>query len=326
MLFMVWVVATITFLVVRALPGNPVDIFIQDLVRTGTPFAEAKHRATAILRIDVDAPLINQYLSYLGNLVRGDLGDSYIIARGRAVADVIATRLPWTLFSIGISMTISFWLGLKLGLFAAYRRNSRTDHLLANVSAALDAVPAVLFAVLAVLLLGIVWRIVPVDFMRGAYSPSVRPGPTLEFAADALLHLVVPGAVYVLSSLGAWVLAMRSNTVGVLGEDYVTMARARGLPEGRVRSAYVGRNARLPLVTAFAIALGFSVGGSVLIEQIFVYPGVGFTLAQAIGRRDYPVMQGILIVTTVCVLVAVAIADALAGWLDPRIRVPSEAR
>ena len=100
----------------------------------------------------------------------------------------------------------------------------------------------------------------------------------------------------------------------------------RGLPERRVRDAYVGRNARLPLVTAFAIALGFTVGGSVLIEQIFVYPGIGYTLFQAVARRDYPVMQGILIVTTVCVLVAVTVADALYGWLDPRIRIPAERR
>lgn len=325
MVFMIWVVATITFVVVRALPGNPVDIFIQDLVRGGMPYAEAKQRASITLRLDLDTPILAQYVAYLGNLVRGDLGDSYVIARGHSVTGVIASRLPWTLFSVGISLTISFWLGLKLGLLAAYRRNSRLDHVLTNLSAALDAVPAVLIAVLAVLVLGVVWKVVPIGLMRGAYSPTVRPGLSLEFAGDALLHLAVPAAVYLLSSLGAWVLAMRSNAIGILGEDHVTMARARGLPESRVREAYVGRNARLPLVTAFAIALGFTVGGSVLIEQIFVYPGVGYTLAQAVARRDYPVMQGVLIVTTVCVLVAVAVADALYGWLDPRIRAPSEA-
>lgn len=325
MVFMVWVVATITFVVVRALPGNPVDIFIQDLVRGGMPFAEAKQRASMTLRLDLDTPLAAQYVAYLGNLLRGDLGDSYVIARGHSVASVIASRLPWTLFSVGISLTISFWLGMKLGLLAAYRRNTRLDHIVTNLSAALDAVPAVLLAVLAVMVLGVAWKIVPIGLMRGAYSPTVRPGLSLEFVGDALVHLAVPCAVYLLSSLGGWVLAMRSNAIGVLGDDHVTMARARGLAESRVREAYVGRNARLPLVTAFAIALGFTVGGSVLIEQIFVYPGVGFTLAQAVARRDYPVMQGILIVTTVCVLVAVAIADALYGWLDPRIRTPSEA-
>jgi peptide/nickel transport system permease protein len=324
LVFMTWVVATITFVVVRALPGNPVDIFIQDLVNGGMPYADARHRATSILRLDVDAPLAAQYFAYLGNLIHLDFGDSYVIARGKTVAEVIWSRLPWTLFSVGISLSLSFWLGLKLGLLAAYRRNSWLDHLITNVSSAVDAVPAVLLAVLAVLFLGVTWKIVPIDLMRGAYGATVKPGLSLPFAVSALTHLVIPGAVYIVSSLGAWILAMRSNTIGVLGDDYVTMARARGLSEKRVREAYVGRNARLPLVTAFAIALGFTVGGSVLIEQIFVYPGIGYTLAQAVARRDYPVMQGILIVTTVCVLVAVAVADALYGWLDPRIRQPAE--
>ena len=322
--FMVWVVATITFVVVRALPGNPVDIFIQDLVRGGMPIADARQRASLTMRLDLDTPLYAQYVSYLGNLVRGDLGDSFVIARGRSVAEVVWSRLPWTLFSVGISLSVSFWLGVKLGLLAAYRRKTRGDHIITNVSAALDAVPAVLVAVLAVLLLGVVWKIVPIEAMRGAYAANVRPGLSLAFVVSALAHVAIPGLVYVLSSLGSWVLAMRSNTIGVLGDDYVAMARARGLPEKRIREAYVGRNARLPLVTAFAIALGFTVGGSVLIEQVFVYPGIGYTLAQAVARRDYPVMQGILIVTTVCVLLAVTIADALYGWLDPRIRQPAE--
>jgi peptide/nickel transport system permease protein len=276
------------------------------------------------MRLDLDTPMVAQYFAYLGNLVRFDLGDSFVIAMGRSVAEVIWSRLPWTLFSVGISLTISFWLGLKLGLLAAYRRNTRIDHVVTNLSAAMDAVPPVLVAVLAVLLLGVVWKVVPIDLMRGAYGATVQPGLSIAFLVSAVTHVVIPVAVYILSSLGAWVLAMRSNTIGVLGDDYVTMARARGLPEKRVREAYVGRNARLPLVTAFAIAVGFTVGGSVLIEQIFVYPGIGYTLAQAVARRDYPVMQGILIVTTVCVLLSVAIADALYGWLDPRIRQPSE--
>lgn len=324
LVFMVWVVATITFVAVRALPGNPVDVFIQTLVQGGMPIDAAKQRAALTLHLDVDAPMFDQYVAYLGNLAHGDLGDSFVIARGRSVADVIWSRLPWTLFSVGASLALSFWLGTRLGLLAATRRNSRVDHVLANLSAGLDAVPPVLMAVVAVLMLGVVWQVIPVAQMRGAYSATVRPGFTIEFAVDVLAHVLVPGGVYLFSSLGSWILAMRSNAIGVLGDDYVTMARARGLSEARVRGAYVGRNARLPLVTAFAIALGFTVGGSVLIEQIFVYPGVGYTLFQAVARRDYPVMQGILIVTTVCVLLAVTIADALYGWLDPRIRIPAE--
>jgi len=322
---MVWIVASITFVTVRALPGSPVDVFVQALVANGMPIEEARQKAALTLHADLDAPLVTQYLEYLTNLARFDLGDSYIIARGHSVAEVIWSRLPWTLFSVGVSLAVSFWLGTRLGLLAAYRRKSRLDHLLTNGAAVLDAIPAVVLAVLTVLLLGVVWHVVPVTQMRGAYSPSVRPGLSVEFVLDALAHAAIPGVVYVLSSLGMWILAMRSNAIGVLGDDFVTMARARGLPEARIRGAYVGRNARLPLVTAFAIALGFMVGGSVLIEMVFVYPGVGYTLFQAIARRDYPVMEGVLIVTTVCVLLAVTIADALYGWLDPRIRIPTEA-
>jgi peptide/nickel transport system permease protein len=325
-LLMVWIVATITFVSVRALPGSPVDAFVQTLVARGMTIEEARQRAELTLHADLDAPLAVQYLEYLANLARFDLGDSLIIARGHSVADVIWSRLPWTLFSVGLSLAISFWLGTRLGLFAAYRRKSRLDHLLTNGAAALDAIPAVVMAVLVVLFLGVVWQLVPITQMRGAYSPSVRPGLSVEFVLDALAHVAIPAFVYVLSSLGMWILTMRSNAIGVLGDDFVTMARARGLSESRIRGAYVGRNARLPLVTAFAIALGFTVGGSVLIEMVFVYPGVGYTLFQAIARRDYPVMEGVLLVTTICVLAAVTIADALYGWLDPRIRIPTEAR
>lgn len=116
-------------------------------------------------------------------------------------------------------------------------------------------------------------------------------------------------------------LAMRSSTISTLGDDYVTVARARGLPDLRIITAYVGRNASLPLITSLAISLGFVVGGSILIEFIFVYQGIGLLLSQAIGKRDYPVMQGILLVTTITVIVSTALADLLYGWLDPRIRI-----
>jgi peptide/nickel transport system permease protein len=162
--------------------------------------------------------------------------------------------------------------------------------------------------------------------MRGSLSAGIKPGFTLAFFADVLKHVAVPAVVYVLSTLGAWILAMRSSTLSTLGEDYVTVARARGLPDGRIMRAYVGRNASLPLVTGLAISLGFVVSGSILIEQIFVYQGIGLLLGQAIARRDYPVMQGILLVTTIAVLLSTTLADLLYGWLDPRIRVAGKER
>ena len=135
------------------------------------------------------------------------------------------------------------------------------------------------------------------------------------------MHVRVLLLVYVLSSIGSWMLTMKSSTIATLGEDYVTVARARGLSDGRILTAYVGRNATLPLFTRLAIVIGVSVGGSVLLEVLFTYRGVGFWLVQALSSRDYPIMQGIILVVTAAVVFANLIADSLYGWLDPRIRL-----
>ncbi len=321
----VWVVVTLSFLIVRGLPGNPVDIMVLNLMDSqGISEDEARTRAASLLRLDLDAPLHEQYFDFLGNLLRGDLGDSYVLARGKPVAEIVFQRLPWTLFSVGTSLLISFTLGMFLGMLAAYRRNSLLDQTLTNLSAMVGAVPNTLWAIILVLLLGVVWKIVPLNMMRGSVSPGVQPGFTLAFIGDVLKHWLVPGMVYVLTTLGGWMLAMRSSTVSVLGDDYVTVARARGLPDFRIITAYVGRNASLPLVTALAISIGFLLGGSTVIEFIFVYQGVGLLMSQAIAKRDYPVMQGILLVTTITVIISTAIADLLYGWLDPRIRIRGE--
>jgi peptide/nickel transport system permease protein len=319
MILIIWIVVTITFLVIRALPGNPVDIFVANLMDTGLSEREARTRAGSLLRLDLDRPLAEQYIQFMGNLVQGELGESYV--SGKSVREIVLQRLPWTLFSVGTALLISCAIGMFLGIAAAYRRNSWLDHLLTNMSAALDAIPPLLIATLLFLLLGVVWRIVPVSTMQGSLSPGVRPGFTLAFFADLLKHWAVPGLVYIVSTLGGWILAMRSSTISALEEDYVAVARARGLSDRRIISAYVGRNASLPLVNGVAIALGFVVSGSILIERIFVYQGIGMLLGQAIEKRDYPVMQGVFLVTTIAVLIATNVADLLSGWLDPRIRV-----
>lgn len=324
MLVMLWLVTTITFIVVRALPGNPVDLYIQDLAASGLGPEEARSKASAVLRYDVQGSFTEQYFQYVGNVVRGDLGSSSILSPGSPVLPMILSRLPWTIFSVGLALTLSFLIGVRLGLMAAMRRHTWADHLISNTWAAIDSIPAVLLAVMSVLLLGVVWKVVPIELMRGAYAPDVTPGFSWAFVQSVLLHYLVPGAVYTLTSLGGWVLAMRSNAMSAISEDYVHVARARGLSERRIRDAYIGRNAILPLVTGFAIALGFTVSGSVLIEKVFVIPGVGSLLADAIARRDYPIMQGIVLITTFAVLVATAMADAMASWLDPRIRLGSD--
>ncbi|HEU0296721.1 MAG TPA: ABC transporter permease [Anaerolineales bacterium] len=322
-LFSIWLVTTITFFVIRAMPGNAVDILIQELTAQGVSPEDAKNQAAALMNIDLDQPLAGQYLDYLGNVIRGDLGNSYKSA-GLSVTKMIVQVLPWTLFSVGLALLITFVLGIALGAIMAYKRDTWIDHLLSNLAATLDAISPYLIGLLAILLFGITWKLVPIMDMRGAMSPGIKPGFTWEFLADIFSHVRVLLLVYVLSSIGSWMLQMKSNTVSTLGEDYVTVARARGLTDGRILTAYVGRNATLPLFTRLAISVGFVVGGSVLLETLFTYRGVGFLLARAISERDYPVMQGVFLIITVAVVFANLLADYVYGWLDPRVRIVGE--
>jgi peptide/nickel transport system permease protein len=318
--FTIWLVTTITFFVIRAMPGNAVDILIQELTAQGMSPEDAKNQAAALMNIDLDQPLAGQYLDYLGNVLRGDLGKSYKSA-GLSVTGMIVQVLPWTLFSVGTALLITFVLGVALGAIMAYRRDTLIDHVLSNLAATLDAISPYLIGLLAILLFGLTWKLVPIMEMRGAMSPGMKPGFTLEFIADIFKHVRVLLLVYVLSSIGSWMLQMKSNTVATLGEDYVTVARARGLTDGRILTAYVGRNATLPLFTRLAISVGFVVGGSVLLETLFTYRGVGFLLARSLSERDYPVMQGVFLIITVSVVFANLLADYVYGWLDPRVRV-----
>jgi peptide/nickel transport system permease protein len=322
-LFSIWLVTTITFFVIRAMPGNAVDILIQELTAQGVSPEDARNQAAALMNIDLNQPLAMQYLDYLGNVVQGDLGNSYK-SSGQSVTKLISQVLPWTLFSVGLSLIITFGLGVALGAIMAYKRDTWIDHLLSNIAATLDAISPYLIGLLAILLFGVTWKLVPIMQMRGAMSPGIKPEFSLKFFADIFMHVRVLLLVYVLSSIGSWMLQMKSNTVATLGEDYVTVARARGLTDTRILTAYVGRNATLPLFTRLATSVGFVVGGSVLLETLFTYRGVGFLLARSISERDYPVMQGVFLIITISVVFANLLADYVYGWLDPRVRIVGE--
>ncbi|MBI5081266.1 MAG: ABC transporter permease [Chloroflexi bacterium] len=319
-IFVVWFVTSVTFFVVRAMPGNAVDILIQDLTLAGVSPEDARNQASLLIGLDVDKPLPEQYGTYLLNTLRGDLGQSYK-SSGLKVSELIVQVLPWTLFSVGLSLMITFTLGIALGAIMAYNRDTWIDHLLSNLAATLDAVSPILIGLLAILLIGVTWKMIPISDMRGAMSPGMKPEFSWDFIADIFMHVRVLLLVYVLSTIGSWMLQMKSSTIATLGEDYVTVARARGLTDARILTAYVGRNATLPLFTRLAISIGFAVGGSVLLETLFTYRGVGFLLAKAILERDYPVMQGVFLITTTAVVFANLLVDFVYGWLDPRIRI-----
>lgn len=317
--FTIFVVTTLTFFLVRMMPGNPLDVYVQTQLAQGIPLQEAQQMAAGIFTIDLSQPLPVQYLDYLIGLAKFDFGVSIVSTR-TPVSALILRFLPWTLFVVSISLAVSFTIGILLGMLMAYKRESWLDHLLSAFAAIISAIPNYLIGILLLVYFGVRWKVFNVASIRGSLSPGMEPGLTFAFFKDALYHASLPIITYVLATIGTWMLSMKSSTLATMGEDYVTVARARGLTDGRITLAYVGRNAVLPLFTALAISIGYVVGGSVLIESIFTYQGIGLQLASALVGRDYPVMQAIFIIITAAVVFANLAADMLYGFLDPRIR------
>lgn len=323
-LLTIWAVLTFTFFLIRLMPGNPVDIYIDYLInQQNMSYEEAYTRAASQFAFDPDASLLEQYLAYMGQLLKGNLGTS-ITSTGTRVIDQILRFLPWTLFSVGLGLLISFLLGMTLGMLSAYYRNSPLDTAISFGSSILSAVPEYIWGLLILIIFGVQLGWFNVGVLRGTYDPGLSPGFSLAFIWSVLRHAALPVLTYVIGTVGNWTLSMRSSTTGTLGEDYVSVAEARGLSKRRILTSYVGRNAALPLFTLFAIQIGFVIGGSIIVEELFVYKGIGSFLFWSISQRDYTSMQGVFLIITVSVVVANVLADLLYARLDPRVRVSGE--
>jgi peptide/nickel transport system permease protein len=232
------------------------------------------------------------------------------------VTTLIARALPWTLVLVGLSTIIAFLLGTGLGLLAGWRRRSWLDSLV-PATTLLTAMPYFWVGLILISVLATTFKVFP---FYGGSSPGTLPSFSLAFISTALDHAVLPALTIVIGAVGGWLLGMRNMVVSVLAEDYVVLAEAEGLPKRRILGAYVARNALLPSVAGFALALGFVVAGSVVTEVVFSYPGIGDLLYNAVAARDYPLMQGIFLVITLVVLVANLAADIAYLFLDPRTR------
>jgi peptide/nickel transport system permease protein len=323
-LFTVFFVTTLIFFLVRLLPGSPVEVFINQLVdQYGYSYDDAASQAQALFAVDPDDPLLIQYVGYLQNLARGDLGQS-ILSPGVPVTEIIFQYLWWTLFSVGTGLLLSFSIGIGLGMLMAYRRNTTLDNILSATASLTHSVPNYLFGIMLIVFFGVRFAFgpfpLPITEMRGSLSSGQEVELSFAFIKDALYHASLPILTYVVTTIGVWMLLMKSSTIAALEEDFVTAARARGISEKRIAFLYVGRNAILPLFTQLTIAIGFIVGGSFLVEPIFQYQGIGYVLFRAIQSRDYPLLQGIFLLITISVVVANLFADLLYSRLDPRIR------
>jgi peptide/nickel transport system permease protein len=310
-----WASLTINFFLPRLMPGDPVSAFA---ARFRDQLASNPHMLDSI-RIELGgstAPLPVQYVQYLGNLLHGNLGVSYSQYPSK-VSDILATTLPWTLVLAGTATFFAFIFGTLLGIIAAWRRGGVVDRFAVPVTMFTYSFPPFFLAMLTVYFIGLKLGWLPINH---AYSGNVQIGWSLSFISSAAYHAALPVITFLLYSIGGWLLGMRNVMINILSEEYITMAQAKGLSDRRVMFRYAARNALLPQITSFAIAMGYIITGLVLIEDVFAYPGVGYTLVEAVQANDYPLMQALFLLITVTVLGANFLADLLYVRLDPRAR------
>ncbi len=316
----IFLVVTLTFFMVRLMPGNPIEVYInQQMSLTGISYQEAQNQAAALYNIDLTSPIWVQWVDYMKKMSVGDFGYSFS-SPGTPVIKMIVDYLPWTIFSVGISIFISFILGIFMGMYIAYKRGGWMDHILSSFASITSSVPNYLVGILLLIFFGVQLRIIPFSVMRGTAPAGVEPGFSLEYLWGIFAHAILPMLTYIISTIGGWILTMKNTTMTTMGEDYVLVAKARGLKESRIIVHYVGRNAILPLFTTLVMQVGLLIGGSPLIETIFVYKGIGYALSNSLAQRDYPVMQAIFLCITISVIFANFAADLLYSKLDPRIK------
>ncbi|MCI2416959.1 ABC transporter permease [Saccharopolyspora sp. K220] len=301
----IWFAVTVTFLMLRLLPGDPA-------LALASPNMTPEIRATILAQYGLDQPLPVQYVDYLGQLVQGNLGTSF--TQGVPVLGVLLDRLPWTLLLAGSSLLVTVLLGIPLGVLAAARSGGLWDRAVQVVSVTGQSlfIPSLGILLLYVLGLRLGWFPIGGAFTDGTYE--------MEWYLSVLQHLVLPCLSLVAAQLGAYVLTMRSTLIESLGADYVVLARANGLPYRRVLWKHALRNALLPTTTLVGLQLGFLVGGAVLIETVYAYPGIGRGIYEAVTQLDFPVLQGAFLLLAATVVAANMITDIVYGVLDPRVK------
>jgi peptide/nickel transport system permease protein len=314
--FTVFAVISLSFGLVRLMPGGPMDYLKAQLSQdfsSGRDREQLQALAQTYLNINPDEPVWQQYIEYMTSILQGDLGQS--IWFNKPVAAILADSLPWTMFVMSLALLITFGIGIVLGAIMAYNEGSYFDVGGSVLAVFLTSTPYYIFALILLFLFAYQNSIFP---SGGRVAARVEPGFNPAFIESVFMHAALPMFSIVLTEFGGWALGMRGNSIRVLGEDYLRVARLRGLPANRIATRYVGRNAILPMYTGLMISIGFVFGGSIILETIFAYPGVGYYLLRAVNARDYPLMMGGFIIITVAVVIGIFVADMTYGKIDPR--------
>jgi peptide/nickel transport system permease protein len=312
------IVVTFNFFLFRVLPGDPAKAGVRD------PRLNPAAQAALTERFGLDKPVLlnfeggnlldSQYFAYVGALARGDLGQSYAF-RDRTVGELIGTALVNTLWLVLPAEVLSIAFGILLGLIAAWRRRTWIDVSALSFSLFMWSLPTFFLGII-LLFLGASWFDLPT---AGSETIGATYGSWWDALYDRLEHLLLPTLTFTLVLLGEYMLIMRSSVLDVFAEDYILTAKAKGLSTFRIVKDHALRNAMLPMVTLIAINLGFTVSGAIQVESVFSWPGIGALTVEAVGKRDYPVLQGAFLLLAVSVVLANLVAELIYGWLDPRV-------
>jgi peptide/nickel transport system permease protein len=315
----VWVAITLDFFIPRLAPGDPVAALVGKMSTKGYVTPQMQQTLSAMFGMNTHDPLWLQYFKYLGNLLHGNLGVS-IQYFPTSVATLIQQDIWWSIMLGGVAVIVSFALGCLFGIITAWKRGSALDTFLSPAMNFLSAIPYFWLALFTLFIFAYSLNWFPLT--GGGYdAANLDPGWTFDFISSTIQYAFLPALTLVISSLAGWMLTMRNSMITTLSEDYVLMAKAKGLSEGRVMFRYAARNAILPNITGFAIAIGAIVGGQLVTEMVFSYPGIGYALLQAVQQQDYAMVQGVFLIITLVVLGANFLADMLYAFLDPRVRV-----
>jgi len=317
-----WAVITITFALTRLMPGGPADYVRAELRQQFPGASEARINALVQQYIGVqpDKPLHLQYIDYIVQILQFDLGQSFFF--DEAVGSIYANAIPWTLFIFGTATLISFAISVSLGALLAYKEGSRLDSVMSTVSIVLNSIPDYIAAIVLIAVFVTMFGVLP---SSGRASIETTAGFNLPFIESLLRHAALPILSVVLVGFGGQALNMRGNSISVQGKDYIRVARLRMLPTHRISLRYVARNAILPIYTGFVIQIAGVLGGSVIIETIFDYPGVGYYFFSSLSTRDYPLMMGGFLIISFAITIAVFVADTTYGKIDPRASAGGEA-
>jgi peptide/nickel transport system permease protein len=306
-----WAALTVNFIIPRVMPGNEASAVL-------ATFRGVNPAALRALEIQfgtgVHQGLIASYFEYLGNVLTGQFG---VDAQGVPVLHEIASKLPWTLGLVGVTTIIAFVIGTLAGVYGAWRRGGRLDAILPPSLFIVSTIPVFFVGLLLIYVFAVKLNWLP---LSGNYSIGTTPSFSASFIGDVLKHALLPGISLVVVTAGLWVYSMRNNMITTVSEDYVKMGSAKGLAPRRVMFDYAARNAILPNLTGFAMQLGYVLGGSIVVEYLFSYPGTGYLFYTSTTDHDLPLMQGLFLFYTVAVLICVLLADLATALLDPRTR------